>query len=97
VTYQNLLAASKREKGNRVDKRQLHLPADLYDAMGRPQAALQLPMSSCRQTLPGGEVGGVRPRVVGQGGHVQVLQWALAGHDGLHEEPEHRDHRQARS
>ena len=45
----------------------------------------------------GGEVGGIRPRVVGHRvGQVvaQVLQRALSGNNGLHEEPEHREHRQ---
>jgi len=48
-------------------------------------------------STPGGEVGGVRPCVVGHGvGQVvaQVLDGALASHDRLDEETEHRKHSQ---
>ncbi len=47
---------------------------------------------------PGGEVGSIGPGVVGHGVRqvvAQILKWALAGDDGLHEEAEHREHGQA--
>jgi hypothetical protein len=49
-------------------------------------------------SLAGDEVGGVGPCVVVDGvGEVvgQVLQWPLAGDDGLDEEPEHGEHGEA--
>ncbi|URD96695.1 hypothetical protein MUK42_36907 [Musa troglodytarum] len=53
---------------------------------------------SGRRSLAGDEVGGVGPGVVGDGvGEVvvEVLDGALAGDDGLHEEAEHGEHGKA--